>query len=114
MPAMSKCDKRIAGQIVAIGLQKELAKGMVGFGDLIQAWKEAQPEDIRDSYNTFCDHVKAFDKDVSQRYNRTSPNDYNLVIAAQLREGFVTEADLAPLSVETREWILGFAKRTAE
>jgi hypothetical protein len=110
MPEISKSDKRIISQIIAKGLQNELAKGMSGFGVLLDEWKVVQPEDHREMYNAFCDHVRAFSKHVYQRYDSMPNSESSLVAAVQLKEGFITDADLAPLSEDIRNHIFNLLK----
>lgn len=97
---LSKKDKRIARQIIERGLQKEFSNGLSLIDSVLTDWKENK-QDNRESYHLLFKIITDFDKHLEQRYDHMSGSKYLFIIAAQLHDGIINEADLNELSEET-------------
>ena len=101
---LSKANKKAARQIIEIGLQNEFKNGLSIAAAVIKEW-ESKAGDNQTYYHSLYSKIKDFDKHIARRYDGMRGSDYLFIIAAQLREGHITENDLAPLSEEVRQQV---------
>lgn len=102
---LTKKDKGAARQIIEAGLQREFAKGLQEADAVLQDWKE-KLEDNREAYHTLFKTVRDFDKHIARRYDRMTGSNYLFIIAAQIQDGIITEADLTDLSEAAQQRIM--------
>ena len=98
---LSKPDKKAAREIIEKGLQQEFAYGLNEFRELLNHWKE-NSSDNRETYQTLYKGVRDFDKHIASRYDAMRGSDHLFIIAAQLNEGFISEADLNGFSEQAQ------------
>ncbi len=101
---LSKKDKKTAREIIESGLQKELAKELFDVDTILTGWKTKSKND-RDAYHSLYKHIIDFDKHIARRYDGMTGSKYLFIIAAQLRDGVISENDLSDLSNEVRQAI---------
>jgi hypothetical protein len=101
---LSKANKKAARQIIEIGLQNEFRNGLTIAAAVIKEW-ESKGGDNKEYYYSLYSKIKDFDKHIARRYDAMKSSDYLFIMAAQLREGFITESDLAHLSEDVRQQI---------
>ncbi len=106
---LSKRDKKIARQIIEIGLQKEFAKGLYNADSVLNDWKE-KVRDNRESYHLLYKAINNFDKHIARRYDSMSGSKYAWIIAAQLGDEMISESDLAELSENVRQAIIHMSR----
>ncbi len=99
---LSKSDKRAARAIIEKGLQRELAKGLEEFWNILNNWKE-KVSDNSDTYHSLYKHVRDFDKQIARRYDDMRGSFYLYIIAAQVMEELIEKSDLESLSAEAQE-----------
>ena len=105
---LSKKDKKIAREIIEIGLQKELAKGLFDADSIMTEWKN-KAIDNREAYNSLYKQITGFDKHIARRYDDMRGSTYLFVIAAQLSDGIITEDDLIEFSPEVKQAVIRIA-----
>ena len=101
---LSKKEKKIAREIIEMGLQKEFAKGLFDADTILNEWKY-KPSNNRDAYHLLYKKITDFDKHIARRYDEMRGSDYLFVIAAQLQEGIISENDLEKFSENVKQAI---------
>jgi len=101
---LTKSEKKIAREIIEIGLQKEYAKGLFQFDSILVKWKDKKL-DSREAYQQLYDKLIRCDKHIARRYDRMSGSNYLFIIAAQLIDGVISEKDLEKFSEQTKQAI---------
>jgi hypothetical protein len=101
---LSKANRKAARQIIEIGLQNEFRKGLSIAAAVIKEW-ESKAGDNQAYYHSLYSKIRDFDKHIARRYDGMRPSDYLFIIAAQLREGYISENDLASLSEEVKQQV---------
>jgi hypothetical protein len=96
---LSKKDKKIAKQIIDIGLQREFEKGLTSFDAILQDWKDKK-QDNQESYRLLYKKIAAFDKHIVNRYDYITGSKYFFVLLEQLESGIITQEDIIELSEE--------------
>lgn len=95
----------IAKEIIQKGLDNEYRISILSLDKIINQWKRKKLENS-DAYFKLVHNLILSDKNIARRYDHISPEDYALVIASQLVDGFVKKEDLAELSDEFKVEIL--------
>ena len=106
---LSKQEKKIARQIIEIGLQKEFAKGLSDADTILNEWKN-KSTDNRDTYHLLYKKISDFDKHIARRYDGMTGSKYLFIIAAQLQDSIISEIDLEEFSEAIKQAILLIAK----
>jgi hypothetical protein len=101
---LSKKDKKTAREIIESGLQHEFAKALFDVDSILTGWKN-KSKNNRDTYHSLYKHIIAFDKHIARRYDGMTGSKYLFIIAAQLRDGVISENDLSDLSNEVQQAI---------
>jgi hypothetical protein len=101
---LSKADKRVARELIEIGLQKEFETGLKSFDETLESWK-GNSLDNRDAYHALYKQVREFDKHLALRYDGMKGSDYIYIVAAQVREGFVAKKELLRFSESAQQGI---------
>lgn len=96
---LQKKDKKAARQIIEIGLQRELEKGLSSFDTILTDWKEKKKGN-KESYHLLYKNLTAFDKHIARRYDNITGSKYFSTIANQLYNGIITQEDIKELSEE--------------
>jgi hypothetical protein len=98
---LSKQDKKTAREIIEAGLQKEFAKGLFDADTILTEWKNKATGN-REAYHSLYKQITGFDKHIARRYDNMKGSTYLFIIAAQLRDGIISENDLNEFSEEAR------------
>ena len=106
---LSKKDKKTAREIIEVGLQKEFAKGLFDADTILTEWKNESINN-REAYHSLYKQLTGFDKHIARRYDNMKGSTYLFIVAAQLRDGIISENDLIDFSEEARLTV----KRIAE
>jgi hypothetical protein len=94
---LSKADKRIARNIIGKGMMNEFAQGLTKADKILNGWKQGKV-DASDAYEALHKHIRAFDKDITKRYDNIS-NDYLMFfVVRQLHDKVIDEQDLEAFS----------------
>jgi len=96
---LSKKDKKVAREIIELGLQKELAKGLAEADSILKDWKSKSLNN-HESYLALYKHINELNDRIADRYDRITGSKYLCIIAAQLYEGYISENDLSEFSGE--------------
>lgn len=96
---LQKKDKKVARQIIEIGLQREFEKGLSSFDTILKDWKEKKKGN-QESYHLLYRTLTDFDKHIARRYDNMSGSKYFSIIASQLYNGIITQEDIKELSEE--------------
>ena len=96
---LQKKDKKIARQIIEIGLQREYEKGLSSFDTIIRDWKEKKMGNT-ESYLLLYKRLTNFDKHIARSYNNMTGSKYFSIILNQLYNGIITQEDIKELSDE--------------
>lgn len=101
--------ERIAKEIIQRGLDHEYRISILSLDKIINQWKRKQLGNS-DAYFKLVHNLILSDKNIARRYDHISPDDYAVVIASQMIDGFVKIEDLAELSDEFKAEILACIK----
>ena len=101
---LSKKDKRVAREIIEMGVQKEFAKGLYDADTVLQQWKNKSMNN-RDAYHLLFKTIDKFDNHIARRYNGMTGSKYIFIIAWQLFDGIISIDDLKDFSPEVIEGI---------
>jgi len=96
---LSKKDKKIARQIIDIGLKREFEKGLLSFETILKDWKEKNL-DNQESYQLLYSKLKNFDKYIATNYDYMRGSTYFFIVATQLKNGIITRDEISELSEE--------------
>jgi hypothetical protein len=105
---LSKKDKKTAREIIEVGLQKEFAKGLFDADTILTEWKN-KAIDNREAYHSLYKQITGFDKHIARRYDGMTGSKYLFIIAAQLRDGIISENDLKEFSPEVKQAVIQIA-----
>jgi hypothetical protein len=105
---LSKKDKKTARELIEFGLQKEFAKGLFDADTILTEWKN-KAIDNREAYHSLYKEITGFDKHIARRYDDMTGSKYLFVIAAQLRDGIISENDLNEFSPEVKQAVIKIA-----
>jgi hypothetical protein len=102
---LSKTDKKIVRALLDKGKAAEFKWGMQSFDTVLQAWRN-EADNHQDNYYKIFNAVRDFDKQIARRYDGMTGSKFLLVLAGQVYDKFIDEAELEPLSPEVRDFIL--------
>ena len=102
----SKADNKVARKLFEVALQRELKKEMEVFSEILNQWKQQQPEDNRDDYYKIFTTVTDFDKHIARRYDGLRNSWFFDTVIAMLLDKTITESDLEDFSEEAKSGIL--------
>jgi len=98
---LTKQEKKIAREVIEIGLQKEISKALFELDAILNDWKTKRL-DNQDAWHKLYKKITSFDKYLARRYDGMSGSNYLLIIIGQLRDGIISESDLENFSGEIR------------
>lgn len=101
---LSKYQKKIARQIIEIGLQREYQNGIEKAEAVIEKWKSGKL-DNRDAYLSIYKKLTAHDKHLALRYDNMSGSKYLMIISEQVADGIVSFDELGELDDQARQVI---------
>jgi len=106
---LSKKEKKIARGLIEDGFQKEFAKGLFEMDAIIEGWKN-KSTDSRDAYHALYRQITMFDKRITRRYDGMRGSDYLFILAAQLKEGFISEEQLNDFTPGLKDAIIRISR----
>jgi len=102
---LSKTDKKIVRALLDKGQAAEFKWGMEKFDSVLQAWRN-EGDNHQDNYYKIFNAVRDFDKQIARRYDGMSGSKFLLVLAGQVYDKLIDEAELESLSDNVRDFIL--------
>jgi hypothetical protein len=101
---LSKADKKAAREIIEKGLQQEFANGLDMSYQILADWKAGNKSN-RDAYQELYGHIRDYDKHIARRYDNMKGSTYLFIIAGQIIDKEVEEAELQKLSPDARDFV---------
>jgi len=106
---LSKTDKKIIQELIQKGLQREFEKGLSAVESTIQKWRRDKT-DNGDTYRAVYKQIADFDKYIARQYDGLGGSKFVPTVGVQLRDGVLTEDDIAPLSDDAKALVRKFAE----
>lgn len=101
---LSKAQKKIARQIIELGLQRDYENGISKIDNVIQKWKSGKLDNQK-AYFEIYSKLKNHDKHIGQRYDRMTGSNYLLIIMGQLADEVITLDEISEFNDEVKEII---------
>jgi len=102
---LSKAQKKIARQVIEIGLIREFESGIGEIDKVIRQWKDGKAE-TKETYYQIYEKLKKFDKHIARRYDGMTGSDYLFILAGQLAEGVIAIDDLSGFEEDVKNKII--------
>ena len=106
---LTKSQKRIARQVIEIGLVREFETGIGNIDRIIQQWKGEKLE-TKETYYQIYDSLKKFDKHIARRYDGMTGSGYLFIMAGQLADKAITIDDLNVFDPDVRNRIISISR----
>lgn len=101
---LSKLQKRIARQVIDIGLMRELENSLGEIDHEIQQWKEVK--DTKTTYHSVYQKLTKFNKHIARRYDEMKGSTYLFILAGLLADGIISDEELNVFDQEVKDRIL--------
>jgi hypothetical protein len=101
---LSKSQKKIARQIIEMGLQREYENGIAKIDDVIEIWKSGKL-DNKNAYLEMYRKLIQHDKHIARRYNGMTGSKYLLIIIGQLADEVIAFDEIEEFDDEVKEVI---------
>jgi hypothetical protein len=105
---LTKKERKIAREIIEIGLMKEFSNGLLDADMVLNDWKNNSMNN-RDAYHLLYQKIKNFDKHIARRYDGMTGSKYLYIIVAQLADGIISENELEDFPDAIKQKIKFFA-----
>ena len=92
MIELTKQQKKIARNLINLGLQRECAKFMQSTKDFMN--KNASAEDAHDAYLNLYKRIDNFDEHIAQRYDGISGGQYYITVYSLYFDGVLGDEDI--------------------
>ena len=102
---LTKSQKKIARQIIEIGLQREFEAGIKKLDNILTEWKHKEL-DNRAVYLELYGSLTNHDKHIARRYDRMTGSRYLDTIAAQLADEVIVVEELNDFPEDIRDRII--------
>lgn len=99
---LPKSQKKIARQIIEMGLQREYQNGIEKVDAVIEKWKSGKL-DNRDAYVSIYKKLTSHDKHLACRYDNMSGSKYLMIISEQVADGVISFDELGELDDQARQ-----------
>jgi hypothetical protein len=106
---LSKGQKKIARQIIELGLAREFDAGIGEIDQIIQQWKTEKKE-AKETYYKMYQTLTKFDKHIARRYDDMKGSTYLFVLAAQLADGVISVDELSVFDQDIKDMIISISK----
>ncbi|MEI6752401.1 MAG: hypothetical protein WCK78_04465 [Paludibacter sp.] len=106
---LSKKDKKVARDVIELGLQREIESGLSKADAILQAWK-TKAKDNKETYHQLYKHIITLDKHIARRYDDITGSRYLLTIIGQMRDNVIHDEDLIEFSEEVQLYLIGIIK----
>ena len=105
MPSdLSKRERKIARALIEQSVEKEFETGLKEAEAILVGWKNKKLSS-REAFHKLRDHMNDFRKYLARRYDDRNTSHSTLLIAAILKDGYITEEDIKDFSEEAKEQI---------
>jgi len=105
MPSdLSKRERKIARALTEQSVEKEFETGLNEAEAILTEWKNKKLTG-REAFHKLRDHMNDFRKYLARRYDDRNTSHSTLLIAAILKDGYITEEDIKDFSEEAKEQI---------
>jgi hypothetical protein len=101
---LPKSQKKIARQIIEMGLQREYQKGIEKVEAVIGKWKSGKL-DISEAYQSMYKKLVSHNKHFARRYDNMSGSKYLMIISGQVADGIISPDELSELDDQARQVI---------
>ena len=99
---LPKSQKKIARQIIEMGLQREYQNGIEKVDAVIEKWKSGKL-DNRDAYVSIYKKLTSHDKHLARRYDNMSGSEYLMINSEQVADGVLSFDELGELDDQARQ-----------
>ena len=101
MIELSKTQKKIARQLIDIGLQRECKSFTAKIEKFTNSeeWKTGDPKKL---YHELYDKVISFDKRIAKRYDNLGGSRYFITVYSLFYDGVLTADDIARFDIEVQ------------
>jgi len=106
---LTKSQKKIARQVIEIGLVREFESGIGKIDRIIQQWKGEKLE-TKETYYQIYNSLKKFDKHIARRYDGMTGSGYLFIMAGQLADKAITIDDLNVFDPDVRNRIISISR----
>ena len=105
MIELSKSQKKIARELINLGLQRECQSFKNEIEEFTSSleWKDGNPQEL---YHKLADKVVRFDKHIGKRYNDLTGSRYFIAILDLLHSKILTTEDIAQFDMEVQNEIM--------
>jgi len=106
---LSKIDKKVAKQLIDLGLQKEISYALQHFYGIMNNWKNGSLDD-KAAYLELYDSITDFDNHVASRYDGLTGSRYFNVVVQLLYDRIISKSNLSEFSPEVRKELERYVK----
>jgi hypothetical protein len=109
MVELTKNQKKIARELIDLGLQRECQSFKNKIDKFINSaeWKEGDPKEL---YHKLYEKVTAFDKHIGKRYDYLTGSHYFNAVLSLVFDKILTQEDVALFDLEVQNEISRFMK----
>jgi len=105
---LSKKDKKVAWEVIDIGLQREFEIGLGKTEKLLLNWRKGVGN--KETYHAVYKHIRSFDKHIALCYDNITGSRYLITITNQLLNEVLNEEDLIDFSEEMQLYLKSVVK----
>ena len=98
---LSKSQKKIARQIIEVGLQREFGNGLLKLDAVVEKWK-AGKLDNKEAYHEMYQKLITHDKHIGRRYDGMTGSKYLRIIHEQLADEVITLDEISEFNDEVK------------
>ena len=110
---LSKSQRKIARQIIEVGLQREFQNGILKMDTVIEKWKTGEL-DNRDAYHEMYQKLKNHDKHIGRRYDGMTGSRYLLIVLQQLADEIISLDEISDFNDEVKAAIYKWVELNKE
>lgn len=99
---LSKADKKIARLCIEKGIDAEFREGLEKCEAVVGDWRAGKFSGNKEAYHKLFQALREKDRAIARRYDGLSGSRWLGTVAAILRDGFISEEDVAGFSDEAR------------
>ena len=110
---LTKSQKKLARQVIEIGLIREFESGIGNIDKVIQQWKDGKAE-TKETYYQIYKKLRKFDKQIARRYDGMTGSRYLFILAGQLADGVIKSEDLSEFDQEIRNKVIFISRINEE
>ena len=105
---LSKQDKKVAREVIEIGLQRDFEYGLGKTEELLLNWRKGVSN--KETYHAVYKHIRSFDKHIALRYDNITGSRYLITITGQLLDEVLHDEDLVNFSEEVQLYLKSVVK----